>query len=265
MSGARLKAKLAKGEPVHGLFFQYMTNPGIVEMFPEPGPDFVIVNAEHNAIDMGDFHGMQFALQSRGIACLVRIHNRDAEEVAKACDSYIDGVVIPYVEDPDQLRRLVGAAKYRPLKGPALDRVLTRGEWPSEKTKAYVTEKCANTFFAAMIESVHALDNLDALCSVPGLDAVFMGPNDLSVSMGIPEERDNPLFIGAMQRIIDVAKKHGVAAGAHFSKMSHAQRMIRQGATFVPFSSDARFNQHGLIDSLSALRGTKAEGKEKII
>ena len=265
MSGAGLKVKLAKGEAVFGLFFQYMTNPAIVEMFPEPGPDFVIVNAEHNALDMGDFHGMQFALQSRGIACLVRIDNRDTEMVAKACDAYVDGVVIPYVEDAGQLRRLVAAAKYRPLKGPALERVITQGEWPSDKTKAYVTEKCANVFFAAMIESVQALDNLDALCSVPGLDAVFVGPNDLTVSMGIPEARDNPLFIEAMQRIIDVAKKYGVAAGAHFSKMSHAQRMIRQGARFVPYSSDARFIQHGLVESLSALRGAPVGAKEKVI
>ena len=265
MSGARLKAKLAKGEAVYGVFFQYMTNPAVVEILPETGLDFVIVNAEHNALDMGDFHGMQFALQARGIACLVRIHNRDTEEVAKACDGYADGVVLPYVEEPEQLKRLVAAAKYRPLKGPAVERVIAKGEWPSDKTKAYVQEKCANTFFAAMIESVRAMENLDALCSVPGVDAVFMGPNDLSVSMGIPEERDNPVFIDAMQRIIDTAARHGIAAGGHFSKMSHAQRMVRQGARFVPFSSDLRFVQLGLIDSLATLRGTKPGGKEAII
>ncbi len=223
------------------------------------------MNTEHNALDMGDFHGMQFALQSRGIACLLRIHNRDTEDVAKACDAYADGVVIPYAEDAEELRRLVAAAKYRPLKGAAVERLLAEGRWPSDKTRRYVEEKSANTFFAAMIESVTALERLDALCAVPGLDAVFMGPNDLSVSMGIPEERDNPLFIDAMQRIIAVAARHGVAAGAHFSHLPHALRMIRQGARFIPFSSDLRFVQLGLVESLAALRGASGPAKDRVI
>ena len=264
MSGQRIQKKLASGETVIGMFLQFMTNPSVVESLPDEGLDFVVVNAEHNALDMGDFHGMQFALQTKGIATLARIHNRDPEEVAKACDAY-DGVVVPYAEDVEELKRLAAAAKYRPLKGEALERLITRGEWPSEKARQYIEEKCAHTLFCPMIESVKAVENLDAICSIPGVDAVFVGPNDLTVSMGIPEERDHPDFVAMMQRIIDTAARHGVAAGGHFSKLSHAQRTIKQGGRFIPFSSDVRLIAFGVTDFLKAFGADKAEAKDKII
>jgi 2-keto-3-deoxy-L-rhamnonate aldolase RhmA len=265
MSGLHLKQKLASGGTAIGFFLQYTNNPAVVEALPDRGLDFVVVNIEHNSLDMGAFNGMQFALQTKGIACLVRIHNNDPWEVAKACDSFPDGVVIPYAENVEALKRMVAAVRCRPLKGEALERLITRGEWPSEKTRQYVEAKCANTLCCPMIESVKAVENLDAICSIPGVDAVFVGPNDLTVSMGIPEERDSPEFIAMMKTIVDTAAKHGVAAGGHFSQLSHAQRTIRQGGRFIPFSSDVRLISFGVADFLKALGAAQSAGAEKII
>ena len=265
MHGQRIKDILKGGGRVVGTFFQYMTNPAIVEMLPDSGLDFVIVNCEHNALDTADFLGMQFALHTKGAACLARCHSRNPDDIAKICDSFHDGVVVPYVEEVDELRQMVAAAKMRPLKGPALQRVIESGEWPSEKSRAYVEEKCANTLFCAMIESVHAVDNLDAVCAVPGIDAVFVGPNDLTVSMGIPEERDNPEFIAIMQRIIEFAEKHGIAAGSHFSQIEHAQRLVAQGGRFIPYSSDARLIQYGVRDYLAVLKNGVDEAEGRVI
>jgi 2-keto-3-deoxy-L-rhamnonate aldolase RhmA len=223
------------------------------------------VNDEHNALDIGDFHGMQFAMQAKRIACLARIRDRDPELVAKVCDAYPDGVVVPYVEDVENARRLMAAARYRPLKGAALEHLLATGDYPSEKSKAWIEQKCANTLFVPMIESVKAVENLDAICSLPGVDAVLVGPNDLTVSMGIPEERDNPEFVAMIQRIIDTAEEHGVAAGVHFSKMEHSLRLIEQGGRFIAFSSDLRMIQFGSAELVETLQGQTVEGEEKII
>ena len=266
MTGKEMKETLKKGGRLFGAFFQYTTNPAIVEVLPETGLDFVIVNAEHNALDMADFLGLQFALRGRGIACLVRIHSRDPEDVAKACDSFHDGVVVPYTEDVEEMKRLVGAAKYRPLKGEALRGILEEGRWPSEKTRKYVEEKCANTFFCAMTESAHSMTILEDLCQVPDIDAFLVGPNDLTTSMGIPEERDVPEFIDTMKRFIETAQGHGIAAGAHFSDIKHAKRIIDQGAQFIPFSSDLRILQQGIPDFLNELRpDMKGSIQEKVI
>ena len=260
-----LQAKLQNGGKVFGAFIQYMTSPSFVEILPESGIDFFIVSVEHNALDLADFLPMQWALKSRGIACLARVHNRDPEDVARVCDTFPDGVVIPYAEDVEELKRLIAAAKYRPLKGAALEHLLLSDEWPSDKTREYIAERCAPTFFAAMIESRKALDNLEQICALPGLDAVFIGPNDLTVSLGIPEERDHPEFIAAVQRVVDVAEANGIAAGAHFSRLEHTQRLIEQGGRFIPYSSDARVLQFGFAQNIRDLRGELQEGSEKII
>src|SRR6476660_6271292 len=152
--GKVLKEKMLRGQTVYGTFFQYTVNPAIVDMIPDNSLDFVIVSAEHNALDLAEFLPVRYALAAKGIASLARTHSREPDDVSKVCDSY-DGVVVPYVEEVEHCKRLAAAAVYRPLKGRALDRVLSEGKWPSEETRRYVTEvRCPNTVFIPMIESV---------------------------------------------------------------------------------------------------------------
>jgi 2-keto-3-deoxy-L-rhamnonate aldolase RhmA len=264
VSSQRLKQKLASGGRAWGTFFQLTTNPAVVDVLPASGLDFVVCTAEHNALELADFLPVCYSLRAKGIACLARIHSRDTEDVAKVCDVF-DGVVVPYVEDLDQARRLAAAAKYRPLKGEALERVLATGEWPSAATEAYCRDRCKDTFFAAMIESARSVANLDAICSIDGIDAVFVGPNDMTVSLGIPEERDHPKFIETMQTIIDTAERHNIPAGCHFTKWEHTSRLLEQGARFIPYGSDMLSIQLGVAGFLAA-GGTAAKNmEEKII
>src|SRR5882672_2980310 len=98
MNAKTLKDKLLKGETVYGTLFQHAINPALVDFLPPNSLDFVIVTAEHNALDLAEFLPMRYALASKGIACLARTHSRDPDDVSKVCDSF-DGVVVPYVED----------------------------------------------------------------------------------------------------------------------------------------------------------------------
>jgi len=250
-----LHEKLEKNGRLFGTFVQNMVNPAWAAFFTPKMFDFAVFNAEHNHLDMADFLPLALALKLKGVNPLMRVHTRDPEMVAKACDSGYDGVVLPYVEDIDELRRCILRGKHRPLNGAAADRFLATGEYPSDKTKRYIEEKNRHIFIAAMIESVDAIEKLDAICSTKGVDAVFVGPNDLSVSMGVPEERDNPDFVAAMQRIIDTAAKHGIPAGGHFSNPAHTRRQIEQGARFVPHSSDVRTIEFGFPRSVAEALG----------
>ena len=254
MNGKTLKAKLVRGETVFGTFFQHAIAPAIVDFLPEAALDFVIVSAEHNGLDLAEFLPIRYALASKGIACLARIHSRDPDDVSKACDSF-DGVVVPYVEDVEHAKQLAAAAVYRPLKGQALARVLAGGAWPSDKTRQYVSEvKCPDTIFVPMIESVLGVENLDAICSIPGVSAVFVGPNDLTVNMGIPNEYDHADLIAMLKRIIDTADHHHVAAGCWFGKLDQMQRTIRQGARFNVFSNDSSLLKDAMQAAFAQLR-----------
>lgn len=253
--GKQLKEKMLRGQTVYGTFFQYTINPAIVDVLPEGCLDFVIVTAEHNALDVADFLPVRYALAAKGIACLARTHSRDPDDVTKVCDSF-DGVVVPYVEDVSQARRLAAAAVYRPLKGAALERVIEEGQWPSDQAREYIQEdRCANTVFVPMIESVVAVENLDQICSIPGVHAVFVGPNDLTTTMGIPNEYDHPDLIAMLQRIIDGANRCHVAAGCWFGKREQAERTIRQGARFVVYSNDGAFLKEAMQTAFTQLRG----------
>lgn len=252
--GKALKEKMLKGQSVFGTFFQHATNPAVVDAIPDGSLDFVVVTAEHNALDLAEFLPVRYALAAKGIACLARTHSRDPDDVSKVCDSY-DGVVVPYVEEVEHAKRLAAAAVFRPLKGKALDDVLQEGKWPSEKTRRYVTEeRCANTVFVPMIESLRGIENLEAICAVPGVNAVFVGPNDLTNTMGIPNEYDHPDLVALLKKIIETAEARHVAAGCWFGKREQMLRTIRQGARFNVFSNDGSLLREALDQSFAALR-----------
>ena len=254
MPGKTLKEKLVTGETVYGTFIQHAVTPAMVDFLPEGTLDFVIVTAEHNALDIADFLPLRHALAAKGIACLARTHSRDPDDVSKVCDSF-DGAVVPYVEDVEHAKRLAAAAVYRPLKGKALEQVLAGGAWPSDKTESYITEvRCKDTVFIPMIESVEGVRNLDAICSIPGVHAVFVGPNDMTVNMGIPNEYDHPEFVAMMKQIIDVADRHHVAAGCWFGDRSQMLRTMRQGARLVVFSNDAVLLRDAIGGAFAELR-----------
>ncbi|MGE3820592.1 MAG: aldolase/citrate lyase family protein, partial [Isosphaeraceae bacterium] len=122
-------------------------------------------------------------------------------------------------------------------------------------TRRYVTEeRCKDTVFVPMIESVPAIQNLDAISSIPGVHALFVGPNDLTVNMGIPNEYDHPELIAALKKIIDVGNRHHVAAGCWFGTAEHAIRTIRQGARFVVYSNDGLMLKNAIAAEFTGLR-----------
>ncbi|MBT6769925.1 aldolase/citrate lyase family protein [bacterium] len=253
MSAELLKQKLVQGETVYGTLIQNTISPSLVNAIPPGTLDFVIVSDEHTAFDIGDFLAMRYAFAAKGIACLARTHSRSADDVAKVCDTY-DGVVVPYVEDYEECKELAAAAVYRPLKGAALDNVLSSGKWPTTSTKDYVENRNKNTIFIPMIESVRGVENLDRICSIPGVVAVFVGPNDMTVNMGIPNEYDHKEFITILQRIIDTANAKHVAAGCWFGNEAQALRTIRQGARLVVFSNDGLLFKNAISETFATVK-----------
>ena len=253
MSGKLLKQKLVKGETVYGTLIQNSISPSLADVIPADTLDFVIVSDEHTAFDIGDYLPLRYALAAKGIACLARTHSRNADDVAKVCDTF-DGVVVPYVEDYEQCKELAAAAVYRPLKGDALDEVLSAGKWPTKATQEYVENKNKNTIFIPMIESVRGVENLEKICSIPGVVGVFVGPNDMTVNMGIPNQYDHKDFIAIMQKIIDTANAQHVAAGCWFGKEEQTLRTIRQGARLVVFSNDGLLFRNAISESFAKVR-----------
>ncbi|MGC3943261.1 MAG: aldolase/citrate lyase family protein [Chryseolinea sp.] len=241
--------KLKEGKRVYGTCFT-STAPSWPLSLQKAGLDFVFIDNEHIAMNRADLAKLCQVIKSYGISPIVRIPSPDHYLVSQAVDAGAVGVVAPYLESVQQIRELVGAVKYKPLKGEVLRNVLNGGEVLNEKTQAYVEKVNAGQMAIANIESVPALDKLDELLSVKGLDAVFIGPHDLSVSLGHPEEYDHPEFEEAVKKIIKTSRAKGLAVGIHFSLEPERQiKWVKEGANIVIHSFDiALFTQRLIAD-----------------
>ncbi|HEY2252562.1 MAG TPA: aldolase/citrate lyase family protein, partial [Planctomycetaceae bacterium] len=182
----------------------------------QAGIDFVFVDTEHVPLDRQTLSWICQTYQALGLPPVVRIPCNDPFEACKVLDAGAGGVIGPYVETADQVRGLVGAVKLRPLKGRRLQDALRDRHTLEPELLAYLDQRNGDKILIANIESVPAIENLHDICCVPGLDAVLIGPHDLSCSLGIPEKYDHPRFQEAVATIFGIARNHGVGAGIHF-------------------------------------------------
>nr|WP_245802899.1 aldolase/citrate lyase family protein [Cyclobacterium lianum] len=228
----------------------------------QAGLDFVFIDTEHIPISRNELAHMCQANRGRHISPLVRVTRPDHYLACQAIDAGAVGVVAPYIESVEEIRVLVGATKYRPLKGRKLSGILSGEEAIDPKLKTYIDRYNQGNICIANIESVPALDKLDELLSIEGLDAVFIGPHDLSVSMGIPEDYDHPDFQTAVKQIIRTCKKNSLGVGIHFSEgPERQQKWVKEGANIVIHSSDFALIGRTLISDINVIKSVHAGEK----
>lgn len=238
MTSKQLRTALKSGQHVFGTLIA-SDSPDWPEHVARMGLDFVFLDTEHIAIERKALSWMCRAYSALGLPPIVRIPSPDPHLALLALDGGAAGVMAPYVETEEQVKALVGAVKLRPLKGGRLDEALRNRAALEPAVSAYLDARNADRILTINIESRPALENLDALLAVDGLDAVLVGPHDLSVSLGCPERYDAPEFDVAVRQVLRQARRHGVGAGV-FSMLG-TRRIIEwseEGLNFVVHSSD---------------------------
>lgn len=249
-----LKKKLLEGKTVYGTCIT--TNaPRWQNLVANSGLDFVFLDTEHIAIDRPDLSRMCLGYQAKGITPIVRILRPDPYRASQAIDDGAIGVIAPYLENSAQVKELIGATKYRPLKGEKLESILCGKSIPSTELKEYLDRFNHGNLCIANIESIPAVERLDELLSLEGLDAIFIGPHDLSINMGIPEQYDHPDFIAVVKTIIQKARKYTLGVGIHFSLDPQRQiDWIREGVNIVIHSSDMALFSQRLREDLDKIK-----------
>ncbi len=164
------------------------------------------------------------------------------------------------METVEEVQALRGAIKWRPLKGQRLQRILTGQAEPEPEISSYLANWNANSVFIINIESQPALDRLDDLLAVPQLDAVLVGPHDLSINLGIPEQYEHPRFKEAIATIIRKAREYHVGVGIHYwLDIEQEAAWVKAGANFVVHSTDVTFFGQGLAREFKRLRSALGE------
>ena len=258
MNGAQLRAAMRGGTPVWGTMLVNARDVSAAKLYGQIGFDYAIVDSEHAPNGRSELADMGAALLAAGVCPVVRVPNTEPHEVIKAVDAGFQGVLVPYLETAEQVSRVVSAVRLRPLKGELHERARTGGGFPSEATQRYVEKRNEGIAMIVGIESVPAVENLEKILDVPGVDAIFVGPNDLSVSLGIPDEYDHPRYVEAVEHVVRTSQARGIPAGPHCFNEASLLRWIKTGMRFVLFSADVRAIVDGFKGTLDKVRGEAA-------
>lgn len=264
MNGKELKAALKGGKKVYGSLI-VSTSPKWLDVIGQLNLDFVFIDTEHVAISRDQLSWMCHAYNGKGLASVVRIPSPDPYQACMVLDGGAKGIIAPYIESAEQVRQLTGAVKIRPLKGKKLDDFLSGSKELEPELASYIEKHNQNHVLIVNIESRPAIEQLDDILAVPGLDAVLIGPHDLSCNLGIPEKYQHPEFLDAVETIITKARLAGVGAGIHVFYQNGIKQEIEwghMGANLIVHSGDINRFTYSMQSDILTLRA--AFGEEKV-
>lgn len=204
-----MKAKIQSGQPALGVSVMF-PSPQIVEMIGALGFDWVLIDCEHGTIDVESVELLVMAAEVSGITPIVRPPSKDAADILRVLDRGAMGVQVPHVNTAEDARAVVAAVKYHPLGTRGLAAGTRPGNYGIGLTAAeYVAQVNRETLVCVQLEEGEALRNINEILQVEGIDVFFIGPSDLSQSMGFPGRSDMPI----VQELIHAAFAAIVAAG----------------------------------------------------
>ena len=238
MNTIQLKEKFTKGKRIYGTA---VVSPSVkwVEVIKQANLDFVFLDSEHIPMGRETLSNLCTLYATNGIPPIVRIPSPDPYIACTTLDGGASAILAPYVETVEQVKALVGAVKYRPLKGEKLKKILDGEEELTDKLKNYVKDRSKNNLLFINIESQPAIDNLKELLSVNGVDGVIIGPHDLSCSLELPEEYNNPVLEETVKTIIRECNQRNLGIGIHLSEEPELQiKWSKLGVNIILHSSD---------------------------
>jgi len=237
MVNNKLKELFAAGKTALGSF---MTSnaPDLVEVFALCGFDFVVIDNEHGPMGHESSQHLIRAAEFRGITPIVRIPDTMESSILHTLDVGAHGIQVPQVNDAETAGAVVRGAKYHPLgrRGLAFTRSADYGLTDPDK---YFEYENSQTMIIVHCENTTCLENLDAVCQVPGIDVIFLGPYDMTQSMGITGQVTHPRIQEAACKVVAAAKKHGKIAGIFAGSGAVAKERAAQGFQYITIGTEA--------------------------
>lgn len=245
------RQKLAAGEVVLGCFIR-SHDPTIAEIAGLAGFDFVVSDGEHGGVSSREFENVARAADSVGVDPFVRVPDGAHSTLLRFMDAGAHGVHVPWVDTPAEAASAVAGVKYQPLgtRGLAGTRASDHGR--GEPLAAYIDRANRETMVVVQIESPTAVADTAAICAVPGVDVVFVGPTDLSNSMGLTGQVEHPDVVAAVDRVIDAARATATVVGIFAGSSDAAARWIERGVRYVTTGAEGQLGRslHSFLEPL---------------
>ncbi|MBR3331014.1 MAG: hypothetical protein IKG25_07330 [Mogibacterium sp.] len=237
----KLKDAIEKNQYAVGTFLG-AANPSIVEIMGYTGLDFVVIDTEHGPYDTMPMSDLIQAAESKGMSPLVRIADLTHKEMQRALDNGAEGIIIPCLKSLDDFRKVVDLGKFAPLGNRGF--IKGRGSgfgnepWAAGALTEYMQNSNDKVLLLPQCETKEALDSIEEIVRIEGIDGIFIGPFDLSICMGIPGQFDAPEFREAVDRILDACKQAGKLCMTFTTTAEEAKMYIGKGFDAVAISMD---------------------------
>lgn len=251
-----LKSKILRGEKVIGTFFELGSNTA-VECLGISGLDFLIIDTEHGPFETESSMDFIRAAELRNITPFVRIKEISRSSVLKNLDVGAKGLIVPCVETIEQVEKLVEWAKYHPTgnRGFFMARPAGYGHDDFAKNVDEYFETCNNeTLLIPQCETMGCLENIESIVNIKGVDGIFIGPYDLSISMGKPAQFDDPEFIDAIARILKACKDAGIFSFIYTGSNAAAKQYFSDGFDGVAIGMDVSILINGYKTLIKEVR-----------
>jgi len=241
---ASLKTRLAENELTVGSWVT-LGHPSIAEIMARAGFDWLVIDAEHSVIELAEIQQLILAMDANDCPAIVRVTSNDANQIKRVMDAGATGVMVPLVNNAADAQAAVRHAHYPPTGTRGVG--LARAQGYGASFKPYVDWLAREAVVIVMIEHRDAVENIDEILNVPGVDAFIIGPYDLSASMGMPGELDHPDVRAAVARVCEAGLAHGKTGGIHVVEPDREElyRQIDSGYRFLGYGLDTR-----ILDSL---------------
>lgn len=249
----KLKQDLFAGKVCFGTFL-INNSPDIVEMCGHTGFDFIIIDNEHGYMSPESSIGLIRAAEVSGMTPIIRVPENSEAVILKSLDIGAYGIQVPQINDASAAELVVKRAKYFPqgMRGVAMARSANYGTVPLFD---YLEQENRETLVSVHCENITGLQNLDAIAATPGVDIIFLGPFDMSQSMGIPGQVEHPRIYDAMEQVVAACKKHGKIAGTFCTTPQIARDRAKQGFQFLALGTDASLISTAFKEAIDIARG----------
>jgi 4-hydroxy-2-oxoheptanedioate aldolase len=248
-----LRSRLQAGETLYGSFAS-LGSPVATEILARVGFDWLMIDLEHGVATEGDLVANLHAVGTTRTAAFVRPQSAERLRIGRALDLGAHGLMIPRMDTPAQVREAISFMRYPPdgTRGLALS---TRGAGLGEQTHADVRSINAHILGIIQIESPSAVEHAAEIASIDGADVLFVGPADLSHSLGVPGRFDDPRYLDAIAHVVTVAEAAGKAAGILLYDAAVVAEHQALGFRFIGLGGDGGFIGQGARAILAAARG----------
>ncbi len=256
----RLRARLAEGHLAVGTMIAEIRQPSVIQALVNAGFDWAIIDNEHGVFSNESIAELSRTGRWLGLTPIVRVAALTYELITQALDGGAQGVMLPRVTSPDEVRAAIGAVKYPPVgrRGSASGRGHT--EFKSGDVGQMMADSNRETFVIVQIETREAIDRVDEIVAVPGVDAALIGPNDLAIALGVTGKMRDPVLISAIEKTMAACARHGVHPAIHTNDVALTADWGRRGMRLVSISSEMGFLQRAAKDAVDAIRAPAASG-----